>query len=129
MLRRHWIRSCPAAPVAAVALGACATWGPVGSGAAATLPPHLPPEVRVRVADRPEPFLLRAPTLVGDSLVGWQIARPGGRTGVRVAVPVRAVTEVSAQHGSAGLTALAVAVGLAAVAVLVSQSGVWAPDP
>ena len=111
------------------ALSACATWGPVGGGTTASLPARLPPEARVRVADRPRPLLLRAPQVVGDSLVGWQIARPGARTGPRVAVPVRAVAEVTAQRVSGGLTALAVVGGLAAVAGLVYYSGIWAPGP
>jgi hypothetical protein len=78
--------------VAGSLLSACRTWRPVGDAdPAASLRSAPPPVVRVAVRSWPGPVLLDAPRVVGDSLIGTQLAARGGQRGERVAVPLAAV--------------------------------------
>jgi hypothetical protein len=70
----------------------------------------------VTVTGWPEPVLVGAPQVVGDSLVGTRIAALGEHRGPRVAVPLTAVTRVEDSSASVGGTAVLVVVGLLGVA-------------
>ncbi len=93
--------------VALSGLGACAGWHPVGSAApaASIRATRWAPrsEVRVFVAGQPEPVVVGAPRVVGDSLIGSQVRAAGDRNGPRVAVPLAAITRAEEYRlGSGG---------------------------
>jgi hypothetical protein len=72
----------------------------------------------VTVTGWPEPVLVGAPQVVGDSLVGSRLGAASDLRGPRLAVPLAAITRVEELRGHAGGSALLVVVGLL-VAVVV----------
>jgi hypothetical protein len=107
--------------LALVGLGACVTtWGPAsGADPAASLRASAGAEVRVTVTGWPEPVVVGAPQVVGDSLVGTRIAGPGQQRGPRVAVPLTAITRVEEERANAVGTAALVVVGVLGVVAVV----------
>ncbi len=104
--------------LALLGLGACvSTWRPAsGADPAASLRASPRAAVRVTVTGWPEPVLVGAPQVVGDSLVGTRIAALGEQRGPRVAVPLTAVTRVEESRANVGGTAALVVVGLLGLA-------------
>ena len=107
--------------LALLGLGACATtWRPAsGADPAASLRASPRTAVRVTVTGWPEPVLVGAPQVVGDSLIGTRIAALGEQRGPRVAVPLTAITRVEESGADTGGTALLVVVGLLGMGAMV----------
>jgi hypothetical protein len=109
--------------LALLGLGACATtWRPAsGADPAASLRAASraasPVVVRVTVTGWPEPVLVRAPQVVGDSLVGSRLTLVENVRGPRLAVPLTAITRVEERRGDAGGTGVLVVVGLLGAAL------------
>ncbi len=104
--------------LALLGLGTCvSTWRPAsGADPAASLRASPRAAVRVTVTGWPEPVLVGAPQVVGDSLVGTRIAALGAQRGPRLAVPLTAVTRVEESRANVGGTAALVVVGLLGLA-------------
>ncbi|HEX9937445.1 MAG TPA: hypothetical protein VGB15_09985 [Longimicrobium sp.] len=105
---KPFLRTCAAASVAMLALGACKSWQPHASLTPAT---PLNGDARVTRTDH-SVIVLRTPSIVGDSVAG--------NVGIaeRVAIPLSDVRTVKTRRTDASLTFLALgAAALAAAAI------------
>ena len=108
---KPFLRTCAAASVAMLALGACKSWQP--QPLVAHPPQRITGDARVTRTDN-SVIVLRTPVIVGDSVAG------NAAIDERVAIPLSDVRSVYTRRPDVGRTI--VAIGLSAAAALAIRS-------